>query len=217
MTPEQALELSAEATVGGGLAVHIRPIMPSDKDSLVASFNRMSDESVYMRFFSPIDHLSQSQLKYFTEIDYTDHFAFVALEGTKGCGVARYIRLKDDPCTAEAAVAVTDDYHHLGIGTLLLEMLAGAAIANGLKHFQMLVRTENTAMVDLTEKMGARRAPSDDPGVIRFILDLPEMVSDLQTTPMWNVFRALGRGDAVLGPRIFKLDHPSDQGNRIPR
>lgn len=217
MTPEQALELSTSATLRTGVEVQIRPILPSDKEYLVSAFKRLSPESVYMRFFSPIDHLSASQLKYFTEIDYTDHFAFIASHNDLGVGVARYVRLRDNPTCGEAAVAVTDDFHHHGIGTLLLEMLAGAAIANGLKSFQLLVRSENTAMVELTENLGAKRTPSDDPGVIRFALDLPELVSDLRSTNMWDLFRAVGRGDATLGPRIFKLDHPADQGNRVPR
>ena len=40
-----------------GAAIEIRPIPPADKPALVAGFDRLSPESRYRRFFSPLNHL----------------------------------------------------------------------------------------------------------------------------------------------------------------
>jgi hypothetical protein len=67
---------------------------------------------------APISELSSDQLSYLTEIDYWDHMAWVALDPTQpgqpGMGVARYVRMADDPAAAQAAVAVVDEHQGAG-------------------------------------------------------------------------------------------------------
>ena len=74
--------LAPDDTVDGvlndGTRVLFRPIRPNDKDVLRRGLENMSPESRYRRFFAPIDHFSDEQLAYLTEIDYQDHFAWLA-------------------------------------------------------------------------------------------------------------------------------------------
>lgn len=205
MRPEDVAHLATQATLSNGETVCLRPIRPDDAPLLVDGFTRLSTESRYLRFFSPIDHLSEAQVRYFTVVDYVDHFAWVATvrrpDGAElGVGVARYIRLRDDPTAAEAAVAVTDDHHRLGIGSLLLESLAATALSNGITAFHLLVHHENHAMIAAMEEFGATRRPNDEFSIIRFVIDLPRLADDMRGTPLWSIFRYLSTGGSDAPP-----------------
>jgi hypothetical protein len=88
-----------EIALRDGTPILVRPIVP--KDRLRAGFARLSQESRYRRFMTPLDSLSDQQLRYLTEIDYANHMAWGALDPTQpdqpGVGVARYIRLPRRP------------------------------------------------------------------------------------------------------------------------
>lgn len=207
MRPDEVAHLSVTTPLADGTLLSLRPIRPDDAPLLAEGFSRLSPESRFLRFFSPLDHLSATQLRYFTEIDYVDHFAWVATVPTPdnprlGVGVARYIRSHVDPSAAEAAVAVTDDHHRLGIGSILLESLAAVAITRGITAFHLLVRSDNLAMIAATEQLGATTAPNDDATIIRFVLDLPALVQELRSTPMWSVFRLVGTGLAEIDSSV---------------
>ena len=73
--------------------------------------------SRYMRFLRSMDNLSSSEIKYLTEIDYHDHFAWVAVRDEEGVGVGRYIRTIEDPATAGSAIVVADAWQRRGMGT----------------------------------------------------------------------------------------------------
>ena len=75
-----------------GSRVKIRPVLPGDKQRFLDGFARLSPASRYRRFLSPIDVLTPEMLRIFTEVDYRDHFAYVALLSDEpnepGIGVA---------------------------------------------------------------------------------------------------------------------------------
>src|SRR6195952_4671586 len=62
----------------GGTA-HIRPIRPDDADLLVEFYGRVSDQSKYYRFFSPMPHLSERDVARFTRVDHVSRVAFVMM------------------------------------------------------------------------------------------------------------------------------------------
>lgn len=184
MTPDQVAHLATSVTLVDGATLHLRPIVPDDAPLLVEGFARLSPESRFLRFFSPLDHLSDAQLRYLTEIDYEDHFAWVAfVDGPDGepvgVGVARYVRDHDDATAAEAAVVVADEHHRRGIGSILLEALASVALTHDVERFDLMVRSDNHAMISTMHELEADRAPSDDAAVIRFVLDLPPLAAAL--------------------------------------
>src|SRR5271166_6358197 len=128
----------------------VRPIRPQDAEALRAGFERLSEESRYRRFLSPMSHLSEPTLRYLTEVDHRDHEALVAV-GADGTlvGVARSVRSRDDPQVAEAAVTVADDWQGRGMGTALLGILADRARSEGISRFTALMLAENRDMLDL--------------------------------------------------------------------
>ncbi len=184
-------------TLGDGTRVKLRPVIPEDRQRLQEGFERLSTRSRFQRFFTTMTRLSPAMLSYLTEIDYVDHFAVAAFVLDEpgeppelGVGVARYIRLRDRPDAAEAAVAVVDDYQGRGIGFLLLEALALVAIENGVTTFVNYVLRENTRMLALFERLGGRAVP-DEPGVYRVELDLPSQIAELRASPLYAALRAL--------------------------
>lgn len=155
-TDEAPLQLTLQVEDGG--AFHLRPILPGDKDALQDGMHHLSAQSRYFRFFSPIQELSDAQLRYFTEIDYHDHFAFGAFVDEPepaGVGVARYIRLRDEPTVAEFAVAVVDDWQGRGLGPVLFGALLVAARYNGFALVTGDVLRTNAPMLRMLEGFGA--------------------------------------------------------------
>jgi ribosomal protein S18 acetylase RimI-like enzyme len=127
--------------------ITIRPIRPEDKDILAAGFALLSDETRRRRFLAPKPRLTAGDLRYLTEIDGCDHAALVAIDhgdpalGT--VGVARYVRLADEPTTAEMSIVVGDCYQGRGLGKALADRLIAVARENGIEHFTASVLADN--------------------------------------------------------------------------
>jgi len=147
--------LSEIVTLADGEQVILRPVRADDKELLRRGFERLSDVSRYHRFFAGKGALLDSELRYLTELDGETHLALVAvraLDPFDGLGVARAIRLRDDPATFEAALTVVDAHQRRGIGALLLERLSAAAAARGARVLRFCVLPSNDAMRALMSK-----------------------------------------------------------------
>jgi nucleotide-binding universal stress UspA family protein/RimJ/RimL family protein N-acetyltransferase len=137
-----------------GGAAAVRPIEASDRDALRAGFERLSPESRYRRFFTPMPKLSNRDLDYLTQIDHHGHEALIALDETSGdiVGVARFVRT--GPEEAEPAIVVADDWQGRGLGQRLLTALADRAREEGVQRFRAPVLAENEAALRLLGTLG---------------------------------------------------------------
>lgn len=137
----------------------IRAILPSDKSILVEGMQHLSTESLYNRFLAPKRELTDKELKFFTEIDFHNHVALLALvesnQNLRPAGVGRYVAdpMKDKDC-AELGFVVQDEYQYRGIATLLLKHLTIIARSNGIRRFKAIVLTENMKMLDVIKHSG---------------------------------------------------------------
>jgi RimJ/RimL family protein N-acetyltransferase len=156
--------------------IEIRPIRPDDREALADGLRRMSDESRYRRFFSPVAELGERQLTYLTEVDHHDHEALVAVESATGLGVgvARFVRSESDPEVAEVAVAVADAWQGQGIGSELLHRLTARARDEGIRRFSGSILEENRPMRELMAELGEVRVTGRAAGAIEVEVDLPE-------------------------------------------
>ena len=142
-----------------GLRVVIREIRPTDRELLERSRGRFSDESMRRRFLGPKPRLTTSELRYLTEVDGYDHFAVVAVpldDLDTIVGVARWVRLTDDPTAAEAAIIVADELQGRGLGKRLAHELADAARDRGIRRFTASMLTDNTAALALMRTLSDR-------------------------------------------------------------
>ena len=125
-----------------------RHIRPDDKGRLSAGLARLSPESQRRRFLMPKPRFSSSELRYLTEIDGFDHVAIVAVSAEDPdlfYGVARFVRLRDDPETAEVAVVVADPLQGKGLGRELGRRLAEEARERGVRRFTATLLGDNLA------------------------------------------------------------------------
>lgn len=150
---------TCELSLSDGTPIRVRPIVPSDKDHLTAGMRRMSEDSRHFRFMGGLSELSSQQLRYFTEIDYVNHFALGALaldrDPPLGIAVARYVRDPAKPHVAEPAISVIDAYQHRGLGSLLLDQLMTVALAHDITHFRATLLADNEPMKQLFMRQGA--------------------------------------------------------------
>jgi GNAT superfamily N-acetyltransferase len=193
------LDYATTVELEGGLSVSLRPVRPSDRATLRREFLRLSPESRYRRFFAHISDLSDEMLTYMTEVDGIDHFALVAtvdspdLKTERGVGVARFVRTREDPAAAEAAVIVVDDMQHRGIGRLLVLTLITAARERGVQCFTGEVLASNAPMLAALRESGARLEPAGE-GTLRFNVSIA-----LEHEPiLLRLFREVARSMAVF-------------------
>lgn len=149
---EQQLELK------DGLRVHVRPIRPDDEPLLHEAFSRMSERTVYFRFFSPLKRLPEELAHRLARVDYDQRFALVATTHRPDdkehiLGVARYDRAPGTDA-AEVAVAVVDEYQRHGVGAGLLSLLCQVGREHGIHHFSLIVLPENQSMLGLLRRLG---------------------------------------------------------------
>jgi GNAT superfamily N-acetyltransferase len=140
---------------------------------LADGFARLSPQSRWMRFLTTKKELSAAELRYFTDIDHHDHEALGALDQAdgRGVGVARYVRLAEDPHAAEIAVTVVDDWQGRGLGAELLNRLSGRARSEGICRFTALVAEDNMAMAGLLRQMSAKLV-GRGPGTVDYEITL---------------------------------------------
>ena len=168
--PVNAPETYPEAWEGDivlrdGSLAHVRPILPSDAAGIHKFHDAQSEESIYMRFFAPIKHLSDADVHRFTHVDHDQRVALVALVGGDIIGIARYDRL-DDESIAEVAFNISDHYQGKGVGSVLLEHLAAIASDEGVTQFVADVLPQNRKMMKVFVDAGYEVNHAFEDGVI---------------------------------------------------
>lgn len=160
--------------------VLLRPIARDDKEGLRDGLERLSAESRYQRFLMPVKELSPKLLQQLTEIDYRNHMAWVALDISRppgvGIGVARYVRLSEQPQAAEMALTVVDSHQRRGLGAELLRALAESASQHGIRSFEGDMLADNQGMMKLLRRFGGS-ARLEAPGVLRFRLPVASLLN----------------------------------------
>jgi acyl-CoA synthetase (NDP forming)/GNAT superfamily N-acetyltransferase len=171
-------QLISDVVLSDGGTVHVRPIRPDDGPALVRLHSRLSPESIYLRWFSVHPRLSETELRYLTNVDYVHRLALVAELGDEVVAVARY---EGRPGSDDAEVAfVVDDAHQgRGIATLLLEHLAVAAHVNGKREFYATALWDNIRMRDVFRDAGFDSTRKLDSGElhIRFPVERTEALA----------------------------------------
>jgi GNAT superfamily N-acetyltransferase len=185
-----------------GTPVLVRPIVPADKSRIAAGLADLSAESRYLRFLRPVDHLSNEELTYLTEIDYRTHFAWGAElargRDRRGIGLARYVCSAEDPTIAEAAVAVLDEFQGRGLGGILLALLAESALANGVERFRSYVLSDNRKVLAALNAPGITRKEEHDLVMIDVSLPLPAL--EMRDSALYATLRAVARGEVEVRP-----------------
>jgi GNAT superfamily N-acetyltransferase len=143
----------------------------SDREAVTRLFYRLSPESIYRRFFSPIsrpDQFSASMLR----VDKQEREAVAAVEGGEVIGVAQYSRAPGAP-EADMAIVVADAWQKQGIGTRLVVALADRAVANGINAFAVDIQGDNFGALRLFKRVAPGMRLAFTGGVGEGVVQLP--------------------------------------------
>ena len=156
---------------------------------------------------APIVRLSESQIRYLTDVDHQDHEALLAIDedGGEAVAVARFVRLEPGSDTAEAAVIVVDPWQGAGLGKALSVMLAERARELGVAHFEATLLMENRAMMSLLESLGPVRTVGHEGAAVVVTLELPEAGIG---PPIEGVLRVAASGDVEVLPETAEMGLP---------
>ncbi len=158
-------------TMKNGAAVTIRPIRPEDEPEMVGFHNRLSEQSVYMRYASMMklnQRVAHERLARICFIDYDHEMALVveradAATGERAIlGVGRLTKLVGTQ-DGEFALVVADEVQHQGLGTELLRRLVFVGEQEGLDRIVADILVQNHAMQRVCEKVGFQIVKSEDP------------------------------------------------------
>jgi acetyltransferase len=176
MTPPYPKEFDRPASIGAGTRLRIRPVRPEDENGLIEMVAHMTPDDRRLRFFIQTRGLTPELAARFARIDYDREMAVIAtpLDDDTALGVARYAAAPDMR-RAEFALAVRSDWHHRGLGQLLMARLIEAAKTRGIAALYGDVLRENATMFDLCRHLGfvAENHP-DDPALLRLTLGLAD-------------------------------------------
>ncbi|WP_220480421.1 bifunctional acetate--CoA ligase family protein/GNAT family N-acetyltransferase [Halosaccharopolyspora lacisalsi] len=189
----------ADVVLSDGGTVHVRPITPQDADQIVAFHGRLSDRTRYFRYFGAYPRMPRRDVERFSQVDYVNRVALVALLGDEIVAVGRFDRL-DEQDSAEVAFVVRDDHQGRGLGSILLEHLAAAARECGLGRFVAEVLADNSQMVRVFRDAGYQVTRAMEEGVVHleFPLDLTEESLEVSR----------GREQAAEARSVHNLLHP---------
>ena len=160
-------------TLGDGTRFRVR-LCHSDADlcgkdcvkaGISTALGHLSDRTRRLRFAGGMNTLSEAQLDYLSSLDNRDRLAWCAIEegesAHKGAGLARYIRLQDEPDVAEFAITIVDAYQGKGLGSLLLGRLIDSARENDIRILRGYVLPGNSAMLRLSKRFDAEIGHED--------------------------------------------------------
>lgn len=168
--------LEWKETLRNGTTVLIRPIREADRELERRFIEELSPESRRFRFLGSMRKPSSSLLDQLTHPDPTQELALVAMvaDGSekREVGVARF-SAPPGGLSCECAIVVSDAWHNLGLGTILMQHLIEVARRRGFACMYSIDFATNQPMRDLAEHLGFKsKADPNDATQVMYVLDL---------------------------------------------
>ena len=147
-------------TFTGGLHVTFRPIKATDEEMMKDLFYRLSEHTIYQRFFRSLRSMPHRDLVHFVHVDYSNEMAVVGVvsdperpEFEQIICVGRYF-LNRAQNVAEVSYLVRDDFQRRGIGSYLVRYVARIARENGIEGFVAEILPDNAPAMKILHKLG---------------------------------------------------------------
>ena len=163
------------------IAVATRAVQPDDDALLRRLWPRLSPDTVYRRFHSPLHYLPSETVRRLVTLDHDRREAVAAIVGGEVVGVARYDRSPADPSTAEFAILVEDAWQGAGLGRQLLVELIALAGRRGVATLTASVQRDNDRVIGLIRHLlpGSTFREDDDVLAVESPLPVPDRVPAL--------------------------------------
>ena len=160
-----------DVVVRDGTTVCLRPAVEQDVEPLLEFLCSLSPQSLYYRFLG-LPSLDVARVRRLVFGAGGAAMAVVAEAGGRIAAFAGFYR-EASADRAEVAFAVSDALQGHGIGTHLLEHLAGIARDRGIHTFDAYVLGDNHRMLDLFRDSGFGITTNIEVGVCHVVLSLP--------------------------------------------
>ena len=153
--------------------VLLRPLDPTDEDAYREFGSHLSATSIYYRFFTPRNTMSEQEVDHFLHVDQVNRYAIVAIDVDTAAivGVGRYDHSAGTD-EAEVAFIVADEYQGKGIATRMLTLLGAAARRAGIARLVASVLPDNHKMMAVFEASEWLADRHFEDGVLQVQLDL---------------------------------------------
>ncbi len=151
-------------TAEDGLTITIRPIRPEDEPLLVRFHEKLSEDTVYLRYFQSLKlsgRIAHERLTRICFIDYNREMVLVADYKDTQTGeheiiaMGRLSRLYGID-EAEFSLEVRDGFQRRGLGTEILRRLVTIGRAEGIPCLSAVILPQNTGMLRICVKLGIR-------------------------------------------------------------
>ncbi len=140
-----------------GLELFFRPIRPSDERPFQEYLYKLSERSVYLRFFQVRRDFPHELAQEMVAVNYQQNMGIVGTLGNSDTApivAAGHWMMDYNENMAEVAFSVADAYQRQGIGTHMLHFLMRVARERGLHGFRANVIAGNMAMTRVFQKSG---------------------------------------------------------------
>lgn len=161
-------EYVARWKLRSGEEITIRPIRPEDEPLMIRFHEKLSERSVFLRYFQPLQlsqRIAHERLTRICFVDYDREMALVAERGSDGdreiLGVGRLSK-EHGTNTAEMAALVRDEVQRQGLGTELYRRLLQFARDERVAQVHCSMLRENREMQAVCEKLGFAITDSGD-------------------------------------------------------
>ena len=179
-----AEEDSGSVELPDGTVVSYHAIAPENASALQRFHHRLSERSIYLRFFAAKPELSDREAGYFTNVDRINRFALVALDPEREGEIIGVVSFDREGTTgrAEYAAEVADSWQGRGLGMALTRRLIEAALKREVKTFTAIVLPQNRKMLHLFGDLGlperVRYDYEDGTDYVEIDLSPPQNASD---------------------------------------
>ena len=164
-------QYESDVVLRDGSTLHLRPVRADDRPGLAELYERLSPDSRRFRFFSAASN-SDAEVSRLLRANHHDEFVLVAEAGGRISGVVLYSRDPKSPDRAEVAFAIADALQGRGVGTRMLEVLAGIARQHHITTFDAYVLQDNLQMLQLFLDSGLEAERQLDGGIFHVVLSL---------------------------------------------
>ena len=164
--------LAKKIQLSDGVDITIRPIRPEDAEMEAKFVRELSKEAKYFRFMNSLQELSQEMLVRFTQIDYHNEMALIAVTSNGAAeeqiGVARYTT-NLDKMSCEFALVVSDKWQSKGIAHHLMRNLMEVARDRDLDRMNGQVLSENHKMLELMASLNFKVSNDSDDLAVKIV------------------------------------------------
>lgn len=155
---------ASTATLRDGIDVRVRPIRAEDEPAVVDFHRRLSEQSVYSRFFTTVplaERVSHHRLARICFADYDREISLIVMAADEPALILAALRLTRRHASKDAdfGLLVIDAWQGRGLGKLLVRELVRVARAEGMERVHGMVLADNRRMLEICGKNGFEVIP----------------------------------------------------------